>query len=323
MKSKNFLLIIAILVILISLFFALRKNLWNNPINSSDNKTVSSQQTDKNQNKLQPFKENEDELTQVTELLNSYEVNLIEAINKNNFSLVEPYLLPDSPLYVSQKKLVNDLYSQGIKEEYISHDFGYIYFKSQDIYTAEVIETIKIRHPNNSIETKEFQWIYTANSINNTMKLSKIEKWIEFNKDIEIRKSAAKADGYYIDEFIYSYFDKSLIDKLNNDSSKDLDKALENDSIKTKFSNLINELRKKGHSFELVNSDVLESSSREVLELPFKTKKQIILNYIDKDSSKKELKLTLTLVLEEQRTGYRGLFGGYTSITDIEGIKIN
>ncbi len=51
----------------------------------------------------------------------SYEESIIEAINKNRFSLVEGLLDPEGPLYIQQQTLVKRLNDIKIKEKLIKY----------------------------------------------------------------------------------------------------------------------------------------------------------------------------------------------------------
>lgn len=321
MKLKLFLVISIISTMLVSC--KSRETYIEQKTNDNiENKTKTSSQININQ---QSSNKPKTEYDQIEELMNKYEKGLIEAINNNNFSLVELYLTEGSPLYKSQKNLVKNLYTKGIKEEYVTHDLGYVYFISKNIFKVEVVETIKIKNPQKCEEKKDFQWIYTITNADKTMKLSQIEKWKNFEKDIEKLEGSVKADGYYTDEVIYEGYDNALINKLNNNDDE-LDNLLGNNEVTNKQLDLIRTLRDKGSSFNLISSEVLDDNRLENMEgkenLPYKAKKKLKLSYIDKNSNKKELSLVLTLDLEEHRTGYMGLFGGYAKIIDIMSIEI-
>lgn len=264
---------------------------------------------------------NIDPFEQVSELIKIYEIGLVEAINENDFSIAEPFLLPESSLYKSQEKLVEDLYTKGIKEQYISHEFGYIYYETAYVYKAEVVETISIDYPVKGTLVKEFQWIYTATDIDGTMKLSEIKKWDTFEKDIEMMMGSVKADGYYADELLYEHFDEALVTALNKDNVVDFEEHLEVDSVIEQYNNFLTNLNERGHSFELVRSEVLDDNG-EIFFNPYLAKKQIDLSYINNDLQEKELTIILELELKEYRLGYGGLFGGYANITDIIVIEV-
>lgn len=262
-----------------------------------------------------------DEGQQIVELIDNYEVKLVEAINSNDFSIVEPYLLEGSPLYKGQKKLVRDLFKKGVKEKHISHDYGYTYIISEDSREVEVIERIKIMYPNKKVNIKDFQWIYSVKIENQSIKLSNIRRWLKFDEDIEILEESVKTDGYYIDETLDEY-DIALIAKLNDKNSEDLDRLLDNNQVKVEQLKLVRKMRQIGHSFKLLNSEIIESTNIEEGVNPYKVKKKLTINYIDKGFKKKQKTLYTNMILEERRTGYRGLFGGYAAITSIKDINL-
>jgi len=116
----------------------------------------------------------------VESAMKSYETNMTEAINKNDFKIVEPNLVKDSKLYKDQKNLVPSLYSQGIKEKLMEYSVRSV--KPQpDPYKvkAYVDESIAIQYPGTDYVTKQFSYIYTLvlSEDGKEYKLSDIEKW--------------------------------------------------------------------------------------------------------------------------------------------------
>lgn len=264
----------------------------------------------------------EDDSSKIIELMKNYEEFLPQAINDNKFSLVESYLLEGSSLHESQKKLVANLFAQGIKERLVSHDVVRIDFQGKDQYKVLTVESIAINYPQKGEEIKEFHWIYTVNKIDNNITLSNIEEWKDFDKFIKTAMSSVKADGYYFGNFVYGEYDNLLVDKLNKGRSVGLDKALENKAVMQKHETIINGLMNLGHDFTLVKSSILEKTGGEPSVKPYKVTKKITFNCIDKNSFKKEVNLIITFVITERRTGYKDLFGGYALITEIMDYKI-
>lgn len=81
-------------------------------------------------------------------LIKNYEHSLVEAINKNQFKLVESHLTPGSPLYKSQQKLVANLFKRGIKEKLINFRVEQVKStENKDTFKAYVFEEIGIKHP--------------------------------------------------------------------------------------------------------------------------------------------------------------------------------
>lgn len=109
-----------------------------------------------------------------------YEQSMVSAINTNMFSYVEPFLLKGSNLYNSQKALVGSLYSQGIKEKYVSSRVEKVEVDSQkNEYKLYVKEEIAIKYQGKDYETKPFYYIYTVNSSEDRQcyLLSDIHRW--------------------------------------------------------------------------------------------------------------------------------------------------
>ena len=97
----------------------------------------------------------------MVEFTKGYLNGLVNAINTNDFSLVEPYLLKGSELHEAQKGLVTHLSEKGIKEEIVSVDI--IDFRADG---GKVIvstnEEIKIINSDGTSETKNYSWAYNG-----------------------------------------------------------------------------------------------------------------------------------------------------------------
>ncbi|MCX7922080.1 MAG: WG repeat-containing protein [Clostridia bacterium] len=116
----------------------------------------------------------------IEEAMNAYETYMPEAINQNNFALVEPYLLKDSSLYKSQTSLVSSLYKQGIKEELVEFSIKDIkQVPGKEEWKVYVNEVIAIKYPEKDYQKKSFKWIYTVvySLESKKYQLSGIEKW--------------------------------------------------------------------------------------------------------------------------------------------------
>ena len=108
----------------------------------------------------------------------SYEESIIEAINKNRFSLVEGLLDPEGPLYKQQQTLVKRLNDIKIKEKLIKYQIMNIQ-KTNGVYKFYVIENIEIRYSNRNSEINEYKYIYTIKEDDSKKeaKVYSIEKW--------------------------------------------------------------------------------------------------------------------------------------------------
>lgn len=115
----------------------------------------------------------------IESLVSSYEKSIIEAINSNSFSKVEPYLLKNSNLYNSQKKLVPDLYKKNTKEKLIKYEIYAIDKNSNNNeYRVYVLEDIAIKYAGKDYVNKKYSWYYTVKVDNSgNYKLSDIYKW--------------------------------------------------------------------------------------------------------------------------------------------------
>ncbi|MBB6454104.1 putative membrane protein YvbJ [Salirhabdus euzebyi] len=116
-----------------------------------------------------------DELSQLVERdYSNYLYSLVDAINQNNFSIVEDTLKDGSGLYLSQRDLVENLNDKGITEEVIEYKVNNITHDG-NVIKIETYEKIKIFYADGSNETLEYDWIYTAEIIDNGLKFTSIE----------------------------------------------------------------------------------------------------------------------------------------------------
>lgn len=124
-------------------------------------------------------------------LFDCYEKNMVKAINNNDFSLVEKYLLKDSPLYNSQKQLITNLYQRGIKEDLVSYqiiDSSFDYHNEKK-FTVYVHEIFSIFYPEKQkSEFKEFDYIYILSIAEKDYGLFDIQRWERTIKDSYLPK---------------------------------------------------------------------------------------------------------------------------------------
>lgn len=108
----------------------------------------------------------------------NYGYSLVQAINDGDFSIVEPYLLPDSNLYFSQVALVEKLFSQNVTESLYEFDVTSAVEISENTYEIETFEdTIVIKNGNE--ESKQFRWVYTVEYVNGQYFLSDIKSPVQ------------------------------------------------------------------------------------------------------------------------------------------------
>ena len=115
----------------------------------------------------------------IESVIGSYEKNIIEAINSNNFAKVEGCLLKGSNLYNSQKKLVSNLYKKNTKEKLTKYEIYNIYnVYESDGYLAYVIEEVAVKYSGKNYVNNKYYWCYTieVDSAGN-YKLTDIRKW--------------------------------------------------------------------------------------------------------------------------------------------------
>ena len=108
----------------------------------------------------------------------NYGYALVEAINYGDFSIVEPYLLPEGNLYLSQVNLVDNLFSKNITESIYEIDVKSATKISENTYEVETFEDTGIT-TDGVEENKQFRWVYTVEYVNGQYLLSDIKKPVQ------------------------------------------------------------------------------------------------------------------------------------------------
>src|SRR5699024_10967125 len=109
-------------------------------------------------------------------LIDSYETELVNAVNGNDFGLVAPYLLDGSALYEAQDSLVDHLNESGVTEELLDYDIVDTSCDG-DTCTIDVDETVEITYESGDVETQDYNWTYTAEKDGDgSFKLSEIKE---------------------------------------------------------------------------------------------------------------------------------------------------
>jgi len=114
---------------------------------------------------------------EIEDLVTNYTDLLVDAINYNDFSIVEPTLVPNSALYNMQKDLVKNLNEKGITEEMS-------YFEVLDItegslpgeYKVKTNEEVEIYAPDGTSEIQDYYWTYTVVYDGDTVGLTDIKE---------------------------------------------------------------------------------------------------------------------------------------------------
>lgn len=96
------------------------------------------------------------------ELIDSYEHDMVSAINFNDFYLVDMYIQDGSPLYKSQKSLVESLNEKGFSEELLDYEIIDFDTVADDELDVEVYESHIIIDSDGNQEMVEHIWIYTV-----------------------------------------------------------------------------------------------------------------------------------------------------------------
>ncbi|MGC5323879.1 XAC2610-related protein [Brevibacillus sp. SYSU BS000544] len=234
----------------------------------------------------------------ISKLIRDYQHNLIKAIDTNTFSYVEPYLLPGSSLYNSQKELVENLYSRKVKESFVSTEiFGYYIDKNR--FKVEVSETIEVFYPKRGPSINEYPWYYTVEKANGKYYLSTLEEWTSYKQDMDKRGGSVKVDGYYAEELLTNYHEE-LENAINTLDITEIKQLAANDLVLGKLKDLIIEFRRKGSEFTLNVSSLYEDMKT------FTFVQELNYQYKDKNGNKQSGTKVLYLQLDEIRGSYQG-----------------
>lgn len=124
-------------------------------------------------------KSTETDISEVREAVRQYEQLLVDAINSNDFSRVQPAMVPCSPLYYDQMNLVSNLNKDNIQERLISCSIDDVKFVGAGgVFQVYVSDTVGIKYPDRpDFEAKEFKWIYTVKKDDGKTRLSSIRAW--------------------------------------------------------------------------------------------------------------------------------------------------
>ncbi|TVX96856.1 TcaA NTF2-like domain-containing protein [Cohnella terricola] len=109
-------------------------------------------------------------------LLQAYESAVIEAINQNDYSLVERYVESDSQLSSFLKEYMKEQANDGIALELENYDLEQIEENDSSI-KLYVRETISSKKPKQDAQSNEDYWIYTVTVQDEQEKLSRREPW--------------------------------------------------------------------------------------------------------------------------------------------------
>lgn len=118
-------------------------------------------------------------------LVRSYGEMLVDAINSNDFSLIEKYLIKDSEFYKEQKQFVSDQYKQGTTFSLISLDVDDIVpgETDPDEYKVYVRAAYSIKSESGEKMKQTDQWIYTVLSKDTEFGISSRAVWRKEDSD--------------------------------------------------------------------------------------------------------------------------------------------
>lgn len=205
---------------------------------------------------------------QIDSLIHQYQQKLVQAIDTNTFSEVEPYLAPGSSLYEAQSKLVADLYSRRITESLITSTiYGYTDIGNE--IQIEVTERVKIDYPDKGARVQDFNWLYTAKQVDGKLKLSGLKEWTTYDQDMEQRSGAVKGDGYYA-EMLFDNYPAILEKAIRTLDLTDIRRISGSDTVFEQQKKLISWFRRTGEDVTVTAKTVKEDPIRQYgMELNF------------------------------------------------------
>ncbi|SDF80747.1 hypothetical protein SAMN04488542_11799 [Fontibacillus panacisegetis] len=251
-------------------------------------------------------------MDEISKLIKYYEKNLIEAINKGTFSFVEPNLLPDSNLFVAQKKLVNNLFTRKITEEFQNSEIYRTYYIDINKFDVEVAENIKINYPDKEGILREYHWIYSVEKVGESYFLSDIKEWANFEQDIEQRMGAVKADGFYVDELLESY-PKALEECLNTLDITEIKRISANETVLNKQKSIMTGLLNNGSEFS-VKMTILDYGEVDYINVG-----QLTISYTNKANKQGKFRRKYSFEFDEIRDEVT--YEGYAVIKNLKEIN--
>lgn len=141
---------------------------------TEDSAQIPSEELDIQDEVDEPYDEYPMQNQELRDAVVDYGYALVDAINYGDFTIVEPYLLPESNLYNAQVKLVDNLFGKNITESLYEIDVTSVTKISENTYEVETFEDIGIV-TNGLEENKQFSWVYTVEYVNDQYLLSEIK----------------------------------------------------------------------------------------------------------------------------------------------------
>ncbi|QQE75771.1 hypothetical protein KDJ56_07505 [Brevibacillus composti] len=111
----------------------------------------------------------------VENIVSGYEELIVGAINQQDFSYVQDFLLPDSPVYQEQQTLIEEAGKKGISVKLVDSRIGEIKESDQpNEYLVEVVTKLEITK-GNDLKTKEIKKVYTVLSKDDQLYIKEIK----------------------------------------------------------------------------------------------------------------------------------------------------
>jgi uncharacterized membrane protein YvbJ len=108
----------------------------------------------------------------ITTLMTGYGTASMDALRQNNFSIVEPYLVPNSKQYKEQKNYQEYLIQKNISEEMSNYKINNITKIDDTSYKVSTYEEYNITYGDGSVRQKGFNADYIVKIVNGNMGIS-------------------------------------------------------------------------------------------------------------------------------------------------------
>lgn len=113
---------------------------------------------------------------EIEQLIENYEINLIKAVNYGSYSYLENYIEFGSPFMKAQKKLIDNLYEKGTKEELLAFQIENTNIVSEDQVFVTVSESHMIIYKDGEKKEVNNKWTYELVNKDDKFLIRNLEK---------------------------------------------------------------------------------------------------------------------------------------------------
>lgn len=113
---------------------------------------------------------------EIEKLIENYEINLIKAVNYGSYSYLENYIEFGSPFMKAQKKLIDNLYENGTKEELLAFQIENTNIVADDQVFVTVSESHMIIYKDGEKKEVNNKWTYELTNKDDKFLIRNLEK---------------------------------------------------------------------------------------------------------------------------------------------------